>query len=180
MIHDTARTATLRKANCWTVLVCLLSGIGLSQGAAQIAGHASSAQDASAVPLAIHSADAHDVLHITVGRSIVLTSAAPLRRVYVGNPSVLQTFTSGSTEVVLTAKSAGVSSLVIWDEVGATASTRGVCGHRSGIPLRFSLTRAFPGSSIHAEAAEGKIFLSYPCQARPLPMQRFKMASLYA
>ena len=65
---------------------------------------------------AIQSTAAANELHIPVGRSVVLTSAAPLRRVYVGNPAVLQTYTSGTTEVVLTAKAPGVSSMVLWDE----------------------------------------------------------------
>src|ERR1035437_728679 len=64
-------------------------------------------QDGASLQLAMKSATASDVVHITVGRSVVLTSTTPLRRVYVGNPAVLQTYTSGSTEIVLTAKAAG-------------------------------------------------------------------------
>src|SRR5580692_236958 len=59
---------------------------------------------AVSVPLELRSAAAGDVLHIIVGRSVLLTSAARLRRVYVGNPAVLQTYTSDSDEVVLTAR----------------------------------------------------------------------------
>jgi pilus assembly protein CpaC len=178
MTHSTSRTSNSRRVGCWTCL-CLLLAIILPQGAAQIAGHASSAQDAIAVPLAIHSADVRDVLHITVGRSVVLTSAAPLRRVYVGNPLVLQTYTSGSTEVVLTAKSAGVSSLVIWDEAGGNR-LYSVFADIDPESLCDSLTRAFPGSPIRAEAAEGKIFLSGSVPNEAASDAALKMASLYA
>ncbi len=119
------------------------------------------------------------MLHMTVGRSVVLTSASPLRRVYVGNPAVLQTFTSGSEEIVLTAKTAGVSSMVVWDEAG---------GHRlytvsadlDPEALRASLSEAFPASSIHVEAAEGRINLTGSVATDATSDAVAKMASLYA
>lgn len=128
--------------------------------------------------LGIRSAEAADLLHVTVGHSVVLTSTVPLRRVYVGNPAVLQTYTSDSTEVVLTAKAAGLSSMVFWDETG---------GHRlytvsadlDPEALRVSLNDAFPGSSIHADAAEGKIFLTGAVATDAASDAAFKMASLY-
>jgi pilus assembly protein CpaC len=131
------------------------------------------------VPLDIRSVTASDALHVTVGRSVVLTSASPLRRVYVGNPAVLQTFTSGPAEIVLTAKIAGVSSMVLWDETG---------GHRlytvsadlDPEALRASLAEAFPGSSIHAETGEGKVFLTGSVPTVATAEAAFKMASLYA
>jgi pilus assembly protein CpaC len=76
------------------------------------------------MPLGIRSTASSDAIHLIVGHSLVLTSAAPLRRIYVGDPAVLQTYTSGTSEVVLTAKTPGVSSLVFWDEAGAIGCTR--------------------------------------------------------
>jgi pilus assembly protein CpaC len=129
--------------------------------------------------LAVESNSAAELLHVTVGRSVFLTSAAPLRRVYIGNPAVLQTYTSDPTELVLTAKDAGVSSMVIWDEAG---------GHRlytvfadlDPDALRASLEQAFPGSSIHAETGEGKVFLTGSVTTEAASDAAFKMASLYA
>jgi pilus assembly protein CpaC len=128
---------------------------------------------------AIHSATTSDVVHITVGRSVVLTSAATLRRVYVGNPTVLQTFTSGTNEVVLTAKTAGVSSLVLWDEAGGSRLYT-VSSDIDPEALRSSIEQAFPGSSIHAEAGEGRIVLTGSVDTEALSEAAFKMASLYA
>jgi pilus assembly protein CpaC len=165
-----------------SVLLLLSSSVLFQQAAAQTnllkAKAFPEPENAVHIPLAIHSATAGDALHITVGRSIVLTSASPLRRVYVGNPAILQTFTSGSTEIVLTAKSAGVSSMILWDETG---------GHRlytvsadlDPEALRASLTEAFPGSSIHAETAEGKVFLTGSVASDAASDAAFKMASLY-
>lgn len=156
--------------------VCVLLFATQHQGIAQ---NADRTMDQVGVPLAIQSASLHDMLHITVGRSVVLASVAPLRRVYVGNPIVLQTFTSGSTEVVLTAKSAGVSSLVIWDEAGGNRLYT-VFADIDPETLSQSLTQALSGSSIHVEAAEGKIFLSGSVPSEAASDSAFKMASLYA
>jgi pilus assembly protein CpaC len=136
-------------------------------------------QNAAIVPPAINSSTTSDQLHIKVGRSVMLTSAAPLRRIYVGNPAVLQTYTSGSSEIVLTAKTAGVSSMVLWDDAG---------GHRMYTvsadidpdALRASFNAAFPVSSIHVETGEGKIFLTGSVASDAASDAALKMASLYA
>jgi pilus assembly protein CpaC len=176
---------SLRRTNLgravWIAFL-LLGGIcGSLRAAAQTNGPegtpAAAAPDAA--PLAVRSAAAGDLLHITVGRSIVLTSAAPLNRVYVGNPAVLQTFTSGETEVVLTAKAAGASSLVLWDEAGGHR-IYAVSADLDPEALRTSLEEAFPESSIHVEAGEGKIFLSGRVATDADSDAALKMASLYA
>jgi pilus assembly protein CpaC len=135
-------------------------------------------QNAALVPPAIISSTTSDQLHITVGRSVMLTSATPLRRIYVGNPAVLQTYTSGSSEIVLTAKTAGVSSMVLWDDAG---------GHRMYTvsadidpdALRASFNAAFPVSSIHVETGEDKIFLTGSVASDAASDAALKMASLY-
>jgi pilus assembly protein CpaC len=140
---------------------------------------AASPLGATAVPLALQSAAAGDVLHLVVGHSILLVSAAPLRRVYVGNPAVLQTYTSGVAEIVLTAKTPGVSSMVLWDDAG---------GHRlytvfadlDPASLQASLQQAFPGASIHAEGGEGRIFLTGSVATDAASDAAVKMASQYA
>ena len=171
--HATRRAAAWCK---WTRLIavaCLLLRWGcgfeaIAQGGAS-----------SKPPLAVNSATANDVVHITVGHSVVLTSASPLRRVYVGNPAVLQTFTSGSNEVVLTAKAAGVSGLVLWDEAGGSR-IYAVSADIDPEALRASLANAFPGSSIQATAGEGRIVLTGSVATEAASEAAFKMASLYA
>jgi pilus assembly protein CpaC len=149
-------------------------GLVAADGFAQI-----QMQAAAAVAPAIKSASASDTLHITVGGSVVLTSAAPLRRVYVGNPAVLQTYTSGSNEVVLTAKTAGVSSMVLWDEAGGDR-LYSVSADVDPAALRVSLGEAFPGSAIRADASEGKIELSGTVTSQADADAAVKMAAEYA
>jgi pilus assembly protein CpaC len=158
----------------------LLAGFCAMNGADGQSGTAlGAAQSATPASLGIHSANVGDKLHITVGRSVVLTSATPLRRVYIGNPAVLQSFTSGSTEVVLTAKTGGVSSFVMWDEAGSHRIYT-VFADLDPEALRASLNAAFPGSTIHVETGEGKIFLTGLVATDAASDAAFKMASLYA
>jgi pilus assembly protein CpaC len=92
---------------------------------------------------------------------------------------VLASYCSGTAEIVLTAKTAGVSSMVLWDEAG---------GHRlytvsadlDPDALRGSFDAAFPGSSIHVETGEGKIFLTGSVASDAASDAALKMASLYA
>jgi pilus assembly protein CpaC len=115
--------------------------------------------DASLPAPAVTMPSGADTLHIPVGRSVLLTSAAPLRRLYVGDPTVLGTFTSGASEIVLTARQPGVSSMVLWDQAG---------GHRiysvfadlDPVALRASIEDAFPAASIHINTGEGRVFLT--------------------
>ena len=61
-------------------------------------------------------------LHVLVGRSIFIKSTSRLKRVYVSNPLAVNSFTSSPTQIVVTAKQPGVSSLILWDEAGQSAT----------------------------------------------------------
>jgi pilus assembly protein CpaC len=178
------RTPDPRRANARGTasrVVLLLIGLGASQQAIaqrtvqSVAGF----EKAAPLPLVVHSANADDVLHIIVGRSVMLTSATQLRRVYVGNPAVLQAFSSSPAEVVLTAKAPGVSSLVLWDEADGQCLYT-VSADIDPEALRTSLEQAFPNSAIRADAGEGKIFLTGSVPTEAASDAVFKMASLYA
>jgi len=181
--HATNRWIRITRIGCLLacVAVALVGSVqhAVAQGDALAGKPFSNSQDANPLPLAIHTGASGDVLHITVGRSVVLTSAIPLRRVYVGNPSVLQTYTSGLTEVVVTAKATGVSSLVLWDEAGVDR-LYSVFADVDPEALRNSLNQAFPGAFIYAEAGEGKISLTGSVATEAASDAAFKMASLYA
>src|SRR5664279_2775667 len=57
-------------------------------------------------------------LHIVVGRSLLIDTPDRLRRVFVANPAVLDSLTSSPNQIVLTAKLAGTSTVVLWGESG--------------------------------------------------------------
>lgn len=118
-------------------------------------------------------------LHLAVGRSMFLRSVGTLRRIYVGNPAVLQSFTSSPREAVITAKSPGLSSLVLWNTDGASCLyTVSVDIDPAG--LRQSLEESFPGSNIVAEAKEDRIYLSGSVPTAEDADRAAKLAALYS
>ena len=120
-----------------------------------------------------------EILHLEVGRSRVLTSPVPLRRIYIGNPSVVQSYTQGQREVVITAKAAGVSSMVLWD----TAGERHLYSIYADLDLqglRSSLDDAFPGGAIKVESLNGKLLLTGIATSDASADAAGKLASVYS
>ncbi len=109
----------------------------------------------------------------------MLTSTRPLRRIYVGNPAVLQTYTSGLTEIVLTPKTAGTSSVIVWD-AGGGRRLYSVSADLDPRSLQASLHRAFPGAAIEAEAHDGKVYLSGSVSSDAAADAALKLASLFS
>jgi pilus assembly protein CpaC len=129
--------------------------------------------------LSISSVGTNETLHIFVGHSMMLRGAAPMRRIYVGNPTVLQSFTSGPDEIVLTAKQSGISSLVIWDSQGRSCLyTVSVDVDPSG--LRAELAEAYPTSKIEVDSLQDRIELRGTVPTPEIADGAAKLASAYA
>jgi pilus assembly protein CpaC len=127
----------------------------------------------------MRNSNATETLHIIVGRSTVLHGVSPLKRIYIGNPLVLQSFTAGPSEVVLTAKATGVSSLVIWDTLGQSRLYT-VDADLDSDGLRESLHDAYPTSHIEVEGHEGRIYLRGTVPTQDASDGSFKLATVYA
>lgn len=129
--------------------------------------------------MAIHELGKSEKLHVIVGRSMVLRTGSPMRRIYVGNPTVLQSFTSSPREIVITAKTAGISSLVIWNTYGQSCLYT-VSADIDPSGLQQSLESAFPGSSILAKSNEGTIYLSGSVATPEDFASAAKLAAIYS
>ena len=103
--------------------------------------------------------ESEQTLHIIVGRSVFITTPERLRRIFVSNPSVIESMTPSPRDLVITAKSSGTSSLVLWDESG-TSKVLTVLADVDVAGLRESLAQALPADQISVEVQEGKLFLS--------------------
>src|SRR5665213_1294237 len=161
---------------CSTAAILLA---GLSAASAQSAA----TQDASVVPvpaqMTISDSFATDTLHIIVGRSTVLRGVSPLKRIYIGNPTVLQSFTAGPSEVVLTAKTPGISSLAIWDTLGQSRLYTVDADVDPGA-LRQSLHEAYPAGHIDVAGREGRIYLSGTVPTQEIADGAVKLAAPFA
>jgi pilus assembly protein CpaC len=98
-------------------------------------------------------------LHILTGRSVIINVQSRLERVLVSNPAVVQTVTTSPTQIVVTAKEPGASSVILWDASGHSrildvSSDVDVAG------LREAVQQAYPSESIQVSADQGRILLS--------------------
>jgi pilus assembly protein CpaC len=133
---------------------------------------------ASPAPV-IRGQQASDSLRIKVGHSIVLTTPNRLKRVYVSNPAAVSTLTSSPHELLVTAKSAGISSLVIWDETGRS-NLYTVRADIDVDTLRSAILAAFPNDKIVISAIEDRVELSGDVSNQPDADAVVKIAQGYA
>ena len=99
------------------------------------------------------------ILHLIVGRSVVIDTPERLRRVYVANPAVLDSLTSSPNQIVLTAKLAGTSSVVLWSQSGRSQLYT-VLADLDVSNLEESLAQALPGDYVEVKAVEGRVYLT--------------------
>jgi pilus assembly protein CpaC len=136
-----------------------------------------SAPDAAVLP--VQAKSANETLHVVSGRSVVLNTAATLRRVYVGDPTVLQTFTSSANQVVVTGKKTGVSSLMLWDTTGASRLYT-VDVDLDAEDIQEAVRNEYPGENIRATVAEGRVQLTGRVSSDAVADGVMKLAQLYA
>ncbi len=117
-------------------------------------------------------------LHVTMGHSMFVDTQSRLRRVYVANPAVLDSYTASPTEVVFTAKTPGISSVILWDEAGESKSYI-VSADIDVAALRLSMHEAFPSETIRVEGSEGKVLLSGTVGSNEISDSAVKLATLY-
>jgi pilus assembly protein CpaC len=130
---------------------------------------AAAAQASPAAPMAASfsssTAEVGNSLRLVVGRSMFVNSAERLRRVYVSNPEVLDSMTSSPHQIVVTAKSAGTSTLILWDETGGSQAYQ-VTTDLDVAAFRSALKDALPAENIRVEGREDQIGLQHTPQVR--------------
>lgn len=120
-----------------------------------------------------------DPLHLLVGRSMFVNTKTRLRRVYVSNPTVLDSFTASPTQIVITAKAPGVSSLVLWNEAGESQAYL-VSADVDVDGLRKSLKEALPYESIRVNGNENQVSLAGTVSNDAAAETALKLAGLYS
>jgi pilus assembly protein CpaC len=167
----------------------MLSGVSQAQTAATMP--ATTAAAASSVT-AMHVATLPDAttalssstefasqpLHVLVGRSIFISTLTRLKRVYVSNPLVVDSFTSSPKKIVVTAKTPGVSSLILWDEAGQS-TTYLVFSDLDVASLQGEIRKALPYDNITVEAQQDRVSLSGTVLSNASAEAAFKLAGLY-
>jgi pilus assembly protein CpaC len=139
---------------------------------------------ASAVPNALGSvsraASDGKTLHVMVGHSIFVDTKTRLRRVYVADPTVLNSVTLTPNEIIVTAMNPGISSLTLLDEVGQ-AQSYVVSADLDIDGLRAAMAQEMHGSdAIKIEGSGGRVTLTGTVASGEISDAAAKLAGLYA
>ena len=118
-------------------------------------------------------------IHLLVGRSMFVSTESRLRRIYVSNPDVLDSFTSSPRQIVITAKTPGVSSLVLWDETGQSHAYL-VNSDLDVAGLHHVLKDAFPNDNIRVEGHGDQVALAGTVSSPEASEAAAKLAALYS
>jgi len=119
------------------------------------------------------------VLHILVGKSVIINSQARIVRVLASNPTAIETLATSPTQVVVVGKTAGTSSLLLWDETGHSQMLDVMVDIEvSG--LRTALEQAYPDQPIDVQADGGRLILSGNVLNPRVVDDLTKMAGLYS
>jgi pilus assembly protein CpaC len=168
------------KMSCgFVVLLILMANVALAAPTPQkdVEGNTSATQLSNG--LFSQARPTGETLHLLVGRSMFLNTDTRLRRIYVGNPAVLDSVTDTPTRIVITAKAPGVSSLLLSDETGHSQVFLVVADvDVSG--LQHDLDETYPNEHLKAEAQEGRISIYGTVSTDAIADAVLKLASLYS
>jgi pilus assembly protein CpaC len=129
--------------------------------------------------LSSHAQPAGETLHLVVGRSMFVDTDTRLRRVYIGNPVVLDSVTDTPNRIVITAKAPGVSSLLLSDEMGRSQVYL-VISDLDVDGLQHDLEKAYPNEHLRARAEEGRVSVYGTVSTDAAAESILKLASLYS
>ena len=116
--------------------------------------------------------------HIEVGHVLFLNAKTRIVRIYVANPAVLDSYIVSPKQVILTAKAAGVTSVVLWDEKNQ-AQTYTVSCDPELTALRTSLKNALPNERVSVAAQDGRIVLTGTVSTQASADAAEKLAALF-
>jgi pilus assembly protein CpaC len=120
-----------------------------------------------------------EVIHLLAGRSQLINTEFRIRRVYITDPQVLDSFTPTPNQLVVTAKSPGVSVLLVSDEKGASRPYLVHCDLDTA-PLNDALHQEFPDEDLKASGDMGRVVLSGTVTRNSVVEAAGKLAGTYA
>ncbi len=168
----------LRYAVWYVGALSLLLCAGGRSGVAQIRSAGDMARPSGPLPL-VHVGTRSEMLHVVVGHALILDVPNRIRRIFISNPAVLGSLTSSPSEVLVNAKAAGISTLVVWDSNGLS-SVYTVSADVDTEGVRAALLDAFPHDHVEATALQDRITLSGVVATQETADAAGKLAASYA
>lgn len=99
------------------------------------------------------------VLHLLVGRSLIITSPTRIRRVSLADPSIADVDVVTPYQVVVNGKAPGGVSLILWDEAGQSQSFE-VSVDIDVLGLAQKIHEVFPSEPVQIETSGSTVMLS--------------------
>ena len=119
------------------------------------------------------------ILRVLTNKSVVINTQAPIVRIMTGNPAVIETVATTPTQIVLTGKTPGNSSLIIWDTPDRS-QLLDVLVEPDISGLRGSIERSYPGQQINVETDGARIILTGTVSSQKIAEDLAKIAALYS
>ncbi len=130
-------------------------------------------------PSSIGLSQRSQTMHVVVGHSVVIQTSARLHKIYISNPAVLDSLTVNPYQLLISAKTAGVSTLAVWDEHGH-CQLYNVVADIDVSGLQDALDAAFPHEEIHAVARLDRVTLTGIATTKDDVARAVKIAAGYS
>lgn len=117
--------------------------------------------------------------HLELGHTLMLNAKARVGRIYIGNPAVLESYIVTPHQILLTAKTAGLTSVVLWDETGRPETYMVSCDLDLS-SLRKALSDSMPGEKVTANVQQGKVLLEGTVTTQAVSDAAEKLAGLFS
>ena len=104
-------------------------------------------------------AEAPQTLHLLVGRSIVITSPARIKRVSIADPTVAEAIVVSPNQVLVNGRTPGGVSLIVWDETDQSQSFE-VSVDIDVLGLSQKIREVFPNEDVHLDTSRDVVMLS--------------------
>jgi len=120
-------------------------------------------------------------LTVTVGKSVIVESADPIRRVSVAAPDIADTLALTSRQVYVTGKTAGLTTLTLWSDANRISAVFDVEVTPDVIALKEKIHQMFPGEQgVKVNATNDSITLTGSVTSAANLTQISKLAEAYA
>ena len=118
-----------------------------------------------------------ETLHVLVGRSLVITSPARIKRISVADPTIVDALAVSPNQILLNGKAPGAVSLVLWDETGQSQEFDiNVDIDIRGLADQFR--EAFPDQPVKLEVQKDVVVLSGPVTSKAVADKMLEMAKV--
>jgi len=98
-------------------------------------------------------------LHLLVGRSLVITSPARIKRVSLADPEIAEALVVSPTQVLVNGKKPGGVSLLVWDETDQSQAFE-VSVDIDVLGLSQKIHEVFPSENVHIDTSKDVVILS--------------------